>query len=225
MSKLLRKGIGNGVSIIISLGILSSLPRSLGNILNSLNLSSQEQGQLTFTSLFILFLVFISVIIGIIMVIQGVRKIAIQYARRSADSVSKRKNAPYIPLKINFAGIIPVIFASTFLMFPATIAQFISSSKYLAKITDYISYGSVGYILIFSTLIVLFTFVWTSMQFRPDEIASEMKKTGAFIPGVRQGKLTEAYISDSMKRITWVGALALAFYSSIAYNSWKSSVS
>lgn len=205
-----EKGIGNGVSLIISLGILSSVPRTLGGIISGLNLSSQQPGDLTLTSLLLLTIVFVAIVYGTIMVIQGIRKIPIEYARRNSEAIGS-KNAPYIPLKINFAGVIPVIFASAALMFPATIASLWKSSTVLNKIVSYVAPGSLGYILLFVSLIIGFTFVWTSMQFRPDQIASEMKKSGAFIPGVRQGRPTEDYIKFAMNKITCIGAVFLAF--------------
>ena len=126
-------------------------------------------------------------------------------------SKASARKAPFIPLKVNFAGIMPVIFASSFLMFPATIALLMKGSPIVTKITSYIAQGTPGYMILFVTLIILFTFLWTSMQFRPDQIATEMKKSGAFIPGVRQGKPTEDAIKYSMTRITWIGAFFLAF--------------
>lgn len=206
-----EKGIGNGISMIISLGILSAIPRTLGSILSGLNIDSQEVGQLTLTSLVVLSVIFIAIIVGTIMVLQGLRKIPIEYARRTIESTGDSKKTPFIPLKINFAGIMPVIFASSFLMFPATVGMLMKSSKIVSQIAASIAPGSLGYMILFVTLIIIFTFVWTSMQFRPDQIASEMKKSGAFIPGVRQGKPTEDYIRHSMTRITTIGAFFLAF--------------
>lgn len=205
-----EKGIGNGISMIISLGILSALPRTLGSILSGLNVDSQEAGQLTVTSLIILSLIFVGIIFGTIMVLQGIRKLPIQYARRNVES-GTRSNTPFIPLKVNFAGIMPVIFASSFLMFPATIALLMKNSPTVSKLAGFIAQGTPGYMIIFVSLIVFFTFLWTSMQFRPDQIATEMKKSGAFIPGVRQGKPTEEAIKYSMTRITCIGAFFLAF--------------
>ncbi len=206
-----ERGIGNGISMIISLGILSAIPRTLGSILSGLNIDSQEAGQLTLTSLIVLSVIFIAIIVGTIMVLQGIRKIPIQYARRSIESTGDSKKTPFIPLKINFAGIMPVIFASSFLMFPATVGMLMKNTKIIAEIASYVAPGSLGYMIAFVTLIIIFTFVWTSMQFRPDQIASEMTKSGAFIPGVRQGKPTEDYIKHSMTRITTIGAFFLAF--------------
>ena len=206
-----EKGIGNGISMIISLGILSAIPRTLGTILSGLNIDSQEIGQLTLTSLIVLSVIFIAIIVGTVMVLQGLRKIPIQYARRTIESTGDSKKTPFIPLKLNFAGIMPVIFASSFLMFPATVGMLMKNSKIITQITSSIAPGSLGYMIIFVSLIIIFTFVWTSMQFRPDQIASEMTKSGAFIPGIRQGKPTEDYIRHSMTRITTIGAFFLAF--------------
>jgi preprotein translocase subunit SecY len=206
-----EKGIGNGISMIISLGILAAVPRTLGTIISGLNIESQEAGQLTLTSLIVLSVIFVAIIVGTVMILQGVRKIPIQYARRSIDSTGESKKSPFIPLKINFAGIMPVIFASSLLMFPATVAMLIKRSQIINNLAGYLAPGSLGYIILFVTLIIVFTFLWTSLQFRPDKIASEMIKSGAFIPGVRQGKATEDYIKHSMTRITTIGAFFLAF--------------
>ncbi len=206
-----EKGIGNGMSMIISLGILSALPRTLGSILTGLNIDSQDAGQLTLTSLIVLSFIFVGIIVGTIMVLQGIRKIPIQYARRNVESTGHQAKTPFIPLKINFAGIMPVIFASSFLMFPATVALLLKNYPVISKIAGYIAPGTNGYMIAFVSLIILFTFIWTSMQFRPDQIASDMKKSGAFIPGVRQGKPTEEHIQYSMTRITCIGAFFLAF--------------
>ena len=121
-----ERGIGNGISLIISVGILSSLPRTLGTIVRQLNLDSQEPGQMTFSSIVILGIVFVAIILGTILIIQGMRKIPLQYARRVVGRRESQGGSSHIPLKINYAGVIPVIFASSLLMFPATIAQFLS---------------------------------------------------------------------------------------------------
>jgi preprotein translocase subunit SecY len=204
------KGIGNGVSLIITLGILSSLPRTIGNIFNQLNLDSQDIGQLTFTSLLILSGVFVSIIMGTILIIQGQRKIPLQYARRSGTDNSPSSDSAYIPLKINYAGVVPVIFASSLLMFPATIVQFLGNGSFLTKVASWLSPGSLIYTLMYVALILFFTYFWTATQFHPEQIASDMKKNGAFIPGVRQGKPTQDYLESTMDRITLAGALFLA---------------
>lgn len=206
-----EKGIGNGISLIITIGILSSLPGTIGTLIKQLNLESQEPGQLTFISLLILAAVFVAIIIGTILIIQGQRKIPLQYARRVVGRYESQGGSSHIPLKINYAGVIPVIFASSLLMFPATIGQFIGQGNWIGRVANMISPGSWGYTILYVTLIIMFTYVWTAMQFRPDQIASDMKKNGAFIPGVRQGKPTQEYLEASMNRITLAGAIFLAF--------------
>ena len=205
------RGIGNGISLIIVLGILSSLPSVIGNIIGKLQLESQLPGQITLSGVAVLLCLYVCVIIGTILVIQGVRKIPIQYARRTIDTQGQTESQSHIPLKINFAGIIPVIFASAFLMFPATIAQFVSRDSSVGKFASYLMPGSTLYMLLFVTLIIVFTYVWTSMMFNPDQIASDLKKSSAFIPGVRQGSATKIYIEKIMNRITFSGASFLAF--------------
>jgi preprotein translocase subunit SecY len=205
-----EKGIGNGMSLIISLGIVSQLPVALGMIFQQLNLDSQEPGQMNFAGVLVLISVFVLVTIGTILIIQGHRRIPLQYARRVVGRKETQGGNSYIPLKINYAGVIPVIFASSLLMFPATIATFVGQGTWLSTITNWISPGSVGYILLFVMLIIFFTYFWTATQFRPDQIASEMKKNGAFIPGIRQGKPTQDYLEHTMNRITLLGAVFLS---------------
>jgi preprotein translocase subunit SecY len=206
-----ERGIGNGISLIITVGILSSVPRTIGSILGQLNLDSQEPGQLSFTSLIVLFGVFVSVIIGTILIIQGQRKIPLQYARRTVGrgEVQSSGNA-YIPLKINYAGVIPVIFASSLLMFPATIAQFLGQGSWFSGLVSMLSPGGNLYTILYVVLILFFTYFWTATQFHPEQIASDMKKSGAFIPGIRQGKPTQDYLESTMGRITLVGSIFLA---------------
>lgn len=205
-----ERGIGNGISLIISIGILSSLPTTLGTIIRQLNLDSQEPGQLTFSSLVILTIVFVLIIIGTILVIQGVRKIPLQYARRVVGRHETQGGSSHIPLKVNYAGVIPVIFASSLLMFPATIAQFLGKGTGLTTFVNWLSPGSSVYTVLYVVLILLFTYFWTATQFHPEQIASDMKKNGAFIPGIRQGKPTQEYLESTMNRITLAGAVFLA---------------
>lgn len=205
-----ERGIGNGISLIITVGILSSLPSTLGSIVSQLNLDSQEPGQLTFSSLVILAIVFVVIIIGTILVIQGTRKIPLQYARRVVGRHETQGGSSHIPLKVNYAGVIPVIFASSLLMFPATIAQFIGQGNWLSNVVVWLSPGSWVYTTLFVVLIMFFTYFWTATQFHPEQIASDMKKNGAFIPGIRQGKPTQEFLESTMNRITLAGAVFLA---------------
>lgn len=207
-----EKGIGNGTSLIITLGIVSSLPRTLTSIYRQLSLDSQEAGQLSFVSVAVLAALFVLIVMGTLYVIQGQRKIHLQYARRGLDrgDGASGNQAAYIPLKINYAGVLPVIFASTVLMFPATVAQFFPDIKFVAAASKMLSPGNSVYIVLYISLISFFTFFWTATQFRPEQIASDLKRNGAFIPGIRQGKPTQDYLQTTMNRITVVGAVFLA---------------
>jgi preprotein translocase subunit SecY len=205
-----ERGIGNGMSLIISLGIVSSLPTAMGMIFQQLNLDSQNPGQMNFSIVALLMAVFVFVTVATILIIQGHKRIPLQYARRIIGNRESQGGTSYIPLKINYAGVIPVIFASSLLLFPATLAGFIGSGNFLGDIASMISPGSTLYMVLFVLLIIFFTYFWTATQFRPDQIASDMKKNGAFIPGVRQGKPTQDYLEQTMNRITFLGAVFLA---------------
>lgn len=204
------KGIGNGISLIITVGILSSLPGTIGSVIKQLNLDSQEIGQITFTSLIVLCSVFVVIIVGTILVIQGQRRVPVQYARRIVTKTGQVQGGSYIPLKINYAGVIPVIFASSFLMFPATIGQWLGTSSFIGRIANTLAPGNWIYTISYVGLILFFTFFWTSTQFNPEQIASDMKKNGAFIPGIRQGKPTLDFLESTMGRITLIGGVFLA---------------
>lgn len=204
-----EKGIGNGMSLIIMIGILASLPTALGMIFQQLNLSSQEPGQMTFTGVLVLLTLFVLISLGTILIIQGHRRIPLQYARRVVGRKEVQGGNSYIPLKVNYAGVIPVIFASSLLMFPATIAGF-AGGTWLGDIASMLQPGSSVYLVLYVGLIIFFTYFWTATQFKPDQIASDMKKNGAFIPGIRQGKPTQDYLESTMGSITFLGAIFLA---------------
>ncbi len=205
-----EKGIGNGISLIICIGILSQIPTAIGLILQQLNLDSQEAGQMNFSSVLVLAGVFVVVTLATIMVIQGHRRISLQHARRIVGRREVQAGSSYIPLKINYAGVIPVIFASSLLMFPATLATFVGRGNFLGEVANLLSPGNALYLVFYVALIIFFTYFWTATQFRPDQIASDMKKNGAFIPGIRQGKSTQEFLESTMNRVTLLGAVFLA---------------
>ena len=205
-----EKGVGNGMSLIICLGILSQIPTALGLIFQQLNFDSQEPGSMNFSSILVLASVFVLVTIATILVIQGHRRIPLQHARRVVGRKEVQGGSSYVPLKINYAGVIPVIFASSLLMFPATLGAFVGRGNWLGEVANWLSPGSLLNLVFFVGLIIFFTYFWTATQFRPDQIASDMKKNGAFIPGIRQGKPTQDYLEQTMNRITLLGAVFLA---------------
>jgi preprotein translocase subunit SecY len=204
-----EKGIGNGVSLIITLGILSSFPSVLGNIINQLNLESQESGQLTFVSLAVLIAFFVAIVVGTIYLIQGQRNIPVQYARRVVGRQEVPGGAANIPLKLNYAGVMPVIFASSFLNGIGMIAQQINKEGFFNWMASFLTPGSLSYLIVYSLLIIFFTYFWTMTQFHPEQIASDLKRNGAFIPGIRQGKPTQEYLESSMNKILLAGSLFL----------------
>ncbi len=165
---------------------------------------------MNFSAIAVLIGVFIAVTIATILVIQGHRRISLQHARRVVGRREVQGGSSYIPLKINYAGVIPVIFASSLLMFPATLGTFIGQGNWLGEVAGWLSPGNFLYLMLFVVLIVFFTYFWTATQFRPDQIASDMKKNGAFIPGIRQGKPTQEYLESTMNRVTLLGAVFLA---------------
>ena len=205
-----EKGVGNGISLIIALGILASFPSTIGSIISQLSLESQEAGPLTFPMLIVLCGLFVFITIGTILVIQGQRRIPLEYARRIVGRHEVQGGTSHIPLKVNYAGVIPVIFASSLLMFPATIGQFLGRGTWLGQLSNYLSPGSWVYMVFYVLLILFFTYFWTATQFKPEQIASDMKKNGAFIPGIRQGRPTQEYLESTMSRITLAGAVFLA---------------
>jgi preprotein translocase subunit SecY len=198
------------MSLIIAVGIVSQLPSAMGTIITQLNLDSQDGGQMNFPMVLLLIGLFVVITLGTILVIQGHRRIPLQYARKVVGTKERQGGNSYIPLKVNYAGVIPVIFASSLLMFPATIASFMGTGTWLGDISSWLSPESPAYMFLFVMLIIFLTYFWTAMQFRPDQIASDMKKNGAFIPGIRQGKPTQDYLESTMNKVTLLGALFLA---------------
>lgn len=205
-----ERGIGNGMSLIIAVGIVSQLPTAMGMILQQLNLDSQEPGPMNFSTVLVLVALFVIITVATIMIIQGHRRIPLQYARRVVGRKEVQGGTSYIPLKVNYAGVIPVIFASSLLMFPAILGTFVGTGNFIGEMARWISPGSTLYMILYITLIIFFTYFWTATQFRPDQIASDMKKNGAFIPGIRQGKPTQDYLESTMNRVTLIGAVFLA---------------
>lgn len=205
-----EKGIGNGVSLIISLGILSTLPSTVGRLISQLSLESQDAGSMSFLTLAVLLALFVFVVVGVILIIQGERRVPLQYARRVVGMREVQgSGAPYLPLKVNYAGVIPVIFASAFLTFPGLVFQFLAKSTWGASLAAAFAPGATTYNILYVLLIFGLTYFWTATQFNPAQIASDMKRSGAFIPGVRQGNPTQKFLKETMGRVTLLGAVSL----------------
>ena len=205
-----EKGIGNGISLIIFAGIIARLPAACQEIWTKL-----QEGTMSIVTLIVFVLFCIVVIVGIIEVQQGQRRIPVQYAKRVVGRKMYGGQATHIPLKVNQAGVIPVIFAMAFLQFPLTLTYFMNAHGDAAQwIEKWLSpTGSPGvwvYAAFNAVLIIFFTYFYTSVTFNPLEVAQNMKANGGFIPGIRPGKATVEYLNRVMTRITFVGAIFLA---------------
>jgi len=196
-----ENGIGNGISLIIFAGIVCRFPAGLYNSIRLMG-----TGEISvFVALFVL-LVMAGVLVGIIYVERGQRRIPIQYAKRMMGRKLYGGQSSHLPLRVNTAGVIPPIFASSILMFPATIANF-SNVQWLKQFSSFFNPGSLVYNLIYITMIVFFCFFYTAIIFDPKDIAENLKKQGAFIPGIRPGLKTKEYIDKVLGRLTFWGAV------------------
>ncbi len=201
-----ERGIGNGTSLIIMVGIIARLPHALaGELVSRLN----EGGGLVFFLIEIV--VWLLVIAAVVMLVQGTRKIPVQFAKRIEGNRQYGGVRQFIPLKVNTAGVMPIIFAQAIMFIPATIAQFFPESASMQGFaSNFIDFHSFAYNFTFAFLIIIFTYFYTAIAVNPNQMADDMKKNGGFIPGVKPGRKTADFIDDVMSRITLPGALFLA---------------
>ncbi|MGN0711758.1 MAG: preprotein translocase subunit SecY [Anaerovoracaceae bacterium] len=209
-----ENGIGNGISLLIFAGIIARVPSAIRS-----NWAKLTAGELSVVSV-ILFVIFaIVVIVGIIAIQQGQRRIPVQYAKRVVGRKMYGGQSTHIPLKVNQAGVIPVIFAMSLLQFPLTITYFFPNSGFTEFVVKWLSpSGNPGiwiYGLFNIILIMFFTYFYTAITFNPVEVAENMKANGGFIPGIRPGRPTVEYLSRVMSRITFVGAVFLAIIATL----------
>ena len=209
-----ENGIGNGISLIIFGGIIARVPSAIHE-----NFIRFLDGEVRVITLLIFAVFALAVIIGIIQVQQGQRRIPVQYAKRVVGRKMYGGQSTHIPLKVNQAGVIPVIFALSLLQFPLTITYFTPDSSFAAWVTKWLSpYGDPGvwfYAAFNIVLIMFFTYFYTAVTFNPAEVAGNMKNNGGFIPGIRPGKPTTEYLNKVMTRITFVSAVFLAAVSTL----------
>ena len=200
-----ERGIGNGISIIIFSGIVAGLPSALGS-----TLELARTGAFSIPLVFFLFAATILVTALVVFVERGQRKITVNYAKRQVGNKLYGGQTSHLPLKLNMAGVIPPIFASSIILFPATLAGWFGSSEKMLWLKDIgaaISPGQPIYIFLFALAIVFFCFFYTALVFNPKETADNLKKGGAFVPGIRPGEQTAKYIDQIMGRLTLVGAV------------------
>lgn len=199
-----ERGIGNGISIIIFAGIVAGLPSALSSTAEMVN-----TGAFSIPLAFFLLIATILVTGLVVFVERGQRKITVNYAKRQVGNKVYGGQTTHLPLKLNMAGVIPPIFASSIILFPATLAGWFGSNEstyWLKDIAGALSPGQPIYILLFATAIIFFCFFYTALQFNPKETADNLKKSGAFIPGIRPGEQTAKYIDKIMGRLTLIGA-------------------
>jgi len=200
-----ERGIGNGISIIIFAGIVAGLPHAIGSTLDL-----AKTGAFSIPLVMFLFVAVILVTALVVFVERGQRKITVNYAKRQVGNRIYGGQSTHLPLKLNMSGVIPPIFASSIILFPATLAGWFGSSEHMYWLKDVsakLSPGQPLYILLFAAAILFFAFFYTALVFNPKETADNLKKSGAFVPGIRPGDQTAKYIDRIMGRLTLIGAL------------------
>ncbi|PPR46844.1 MAG: Protein translocase subunit SecY [Alphaproteobacteria bacterium MarineAlpha5_Bin9] len=201
------RGIGNGISLIISAGIIANLPSAL---FSTLDLG--RTGELSISFILFILIMVLALIIFIVFIEKGQRRLMVQYPKRQVGNKIYGGQSSHLPLKINTAGVIPVIFASSILLLPNTMSGFgaDSSSDIFFMISSYLGRGQPLYMILFASMIIFFAFFYTGIVFNPDEQAENLRKYGGFIPGIRPGEKTSIYIDYVLTRLTTVGAIYLS---------------
>ena len=199
-----ERGIGNGISLIIFSGIVARMPAAVGNTIELI-----KAGELAIIFVPIIIVMMLLVVAFIIFVETSQRRIPVQYAKRVVGNRVYGGQASHLPLKINISGVIPPIFASSIMMFPATIGSFVKID-WVQQVSAALSPGTVYYYIMFVGMVVFFCFFYTAVSFKPDDVAENLKKNGGFIPGIRPGKKTAEFLDRALVRLTVVGALYLS---------------
>lgn len=210
-----QRGIGSGISLLMVVGILSSMPRGLAQAFQFLFLPHGDEVSnlsLACLKLGLMLVLLVAVVLAMIMVTQGQRRIPIQYAKRVVGNRMYSGSAAFLPLKVNYSGVMPIIFGSALLLFPQQIFAYLGASTglhFFQTAAYLLSQGSGSYYAIYGLLIFLFSYLWVSMMFRPTQVADELKKNGGYLPGVRPGRATAQYLDYVMTRLTFAGAVFL----------------
>src|SRR4030066_1086718 len=201
-----EKGIGNGISLIIFIGIIARFPFA---ILDEYRLISSGTRSIIIEIVILILMVLI--IAGVVLVTQGTRRIPVQYAKRVVGRKVYGGVTQYIPLRVNTAGVMPIIFAQSIMFIPNTVLQFFPNSEFMQTINSYFHYQSAVYSIIYAIMIIFFTYFYTAIAFNPKDVADNMKKQGGFIPGIRPGKQTSEFIDNILTKITLPGSFFLRF--------------
>jgi preprotein translocase subunit SecY len=200
-----ERGIGNGISMLIFAGIVAGIPGAIGQALES-----ARQGDLNPLMLIVVMIIAIAVVYFVVFIERGQRRLTVNYAQRQGRKAYNAQTS-HLPLKVNMAGVIPAIFASSLLLFPASISQWFGSGvnapAWLQDISLLIGPGQPLYVLLFSALIIFFSFFYTALMYNPKEVADNLKKGGAYLPGIRPGEHTAKYIDSVTTRLTLIGGI------------------
>jgi preprotein translocase subunit SecY len=205
-----QRGLGNGISLIITVSILSQAPNAIRTLL--------EDGKVL--NIVILGLLAVLVVAAIVFVNEGQRRVPITYAKQQVGRRMSRGGTTYLPLKVNMAGVIPIIFASSLLIFPVVLGQLFAGGdpdSILGRLAAFFAPGNAPYLILYALLIVMFTYFYTAVQFNPIEHADNLKKSGGYVPGIRPGQPTAVYLNNVLTRITLFGAVFLAVVAVFPY--------
>ena len=204
-----QKGIGNGISMIIMAGIISTLPSMLttayGSLVTDGNLQTEFLG---WVKMIMFVITYLAIIVGVVFVQKAERRIPIQYSNKTSSSYSSKQT--YMPFKINSASVIPVIFASALMSFPGTISYFVKSEDFQLFIGKYLMYDTAVGFIIYISLILFFSYFYTFLMIRPKELSENLQKNAGYIPGIRPGQETTLYVTQVLSRLTIIGAIFLA---------------
>ena len=218
-----ERGIGNGISLIIFAGIVAGLPATIGQ-----TIEETRQGDISFLVLLLIAIIAFAVTYFVVFVERGQRRIVVNYASRQQGRMMAPARSSHLPLKVNMAGVIPAIFASSIIVFPASVTQWFGQSsegfEWLFDLSQLLQPGQPLYIVLFTMAVIFFAFFYTGMQYNPRDTADNLKKSGAFVPGYRPGEQTSRYIDKVMTRLTLIGALYIAFVCLVPYiitSLWK----
>jgi preprotein translocase subunit SecY len=204
-----QRGLGNGISLVISAAILSRAPSAVQSLWESGNV----------LNIVVLAVLAVLIIAAIVFVNEGQRRIPITYAKRQVGRRMSQGGTTYLPLKVNMAGVIPIIFASSLLIFPVILAQFAGNdpATILGRVANFFAPGNAPYLVLYALLVLMFTYFYTAVQFNPIEHADNLKKSGGYIPGIRPGQPTAVYLNTVLTRITLFGAFFLASVAVLPY--------
>ncbi len=204
--KITESGIGNGISLIIMIGILARFPQSLVAEFQSVSLGSKN-----WIVEAIILALMVAIVAAVVVLTVGTRRIPVQHAKRVVGRKMYGGGTQYIPMRVNTAGVMPIIFAQSIMFLPSTFLSFFPESEIMQNVASVFAYDSWWYAIMFGSMIVFFTYFYTAIAFNPKEVADTMRRQGGFIPGVRPGKSTADFIDNILTRITLPGAISLAF--------------